>query len=104
MIDRSAQLAQDVASGLSRRGFLGRLNRAAGGVAAAMAGLLTARPVEAGAGKKGKGPKPRLCCRYYGGWGEMFAQCTHPKTCPDYSADGWTLVDAYEVDDCEGCY
>jgi hypothetical protein len=42
MIDRTSQLAQSAAEGLSRRGFLGRLGRGAGIAAAALGGLLLA--------------------------------------------------------------
>jgi hypothetical protein len=39
MVDRTTQLAQSVAEGLSRRGFLGRLGRGAGTAAACLAGM-----------------------------------------------------------------
>ena len=55
MVDKSIQLVESVAQGLSRRGFLGRLARGAGITAAALGGVLAA----AGS-THAKGPK-RQC-------------------------------------------
>ena len=50
MVEKTTQLAQTFAEGLSRRGFFGRLGRGAGIAAACLAGMLVL-PSDAQAGK-----------------------------------------------------
>ncbi len=57
MFEKVSQAAERVATGLSRRGFLGRLGRGALGVAAALGGVL-ALPGQA------RAAGGRCCCGY----------------------------------------
>ena len=70
MVDRTEQLAQRVAEGLSRRGFFGRFGRGAAIAALALAGILLL-PGEAQAGRRcsnsGQCPNGQMCI-----WGRCF--------------------------------
>ena len=65
MTSQVTRMAEAVAGATSRRGFLGRLTRLAGGAAAAAAGLLATTTAHA---KPGGGPQPgknvTYCCLY----------------------------------------
>ena len=60
MFERVSQAAEALATGMSRRGFLGSFGRWAGATAVAVAGVLTTAGI-ARAGSK------YTCCRYYQG-------------------------------------
>jgi hypothetical protein len=67
MFEKTSQLAEKVATSVSRRGFLGSLSRLAGTVAVGVAGMLTVASAA-------RGEWVGVCC-YYGGC------CSNPKTC-----------------------
>jgi hypothetical protein len=70
MVDKTTQLAQTVAEGLSRRGFFARFGRGAAIAALALAGILLL-PGEAQAGRRcsnsGQCPNGQMCI-----WGRCF--------------------------------
>jgi hypothetical protein len=106
MSDKARRMAEAVASVTTRRRFLGRLTRLAGGAAAVVAGVLATRSAHAGRG--GNGPaKANLCCVYWygrdlGGWDVYWPRCTQRKSCLE-TWHGAPLVEAYEIENCEDC-
>lgn len=76
MLEKLNQLAEQAATNVSRRGFLGRIGRGAGAAAAAAAGLV----ILAGDARAGRKPRRVVCCYYYGG---ASPQCEYNR-CPKF--------------------
>lgn len=97
MTRKATQLAERVAAATSRRGFLKRISRFAGGLAAGMAGLLAARSARAG-----KPVKMKWCCGYLGHEGFVY-RCVGGPKCPSQWG-GKILYQQFQVWDCADCY
>lgn len=103
MLKKLNQLAEQAATNVSRRQFLGRIGRGAGVAAAACAGLLIqASPARAGRG----GTKTVPCCRYEGG----YMTCGGHGTCPKFlqlmkgrNRSLALLVSGTQVPSCDYC-
>jgi hypothetical protein len=105
MFDRVGDLAEKVATRVSRRHFLGSFGRWAGATALAMAGMLTT------AGTARAGAKYK-CCTYYNSFGipndrcgfacvPLGASCPPaPSSCPP---NGPISVSSREVNSCGNC-
>ncbi len=104
MFETTSRIAEKLATGVSRRGFLGSVSRWAGATALTMAGVLTTAGSARAASK--------TCCQYGRSFGIAFQVCgvicvpagspcrtTPPKGCSssDY------LLDSYPVPKCGDC-
>ena len=90
---------QTISAATSRRRFLGQLPRLAGGVAAAMAGLLAGTTLIAAPARR------VLCCHYVTPELIDYHVCRHNK-CPERMGGrrhGDWLLGYYEVSDCSEC-
>jgi hypothetical protein len=92
MFDRVGTLAEQVATNVSRRAFLGRLGQGALGLAALLAGTL-GLPGQSRAG----GP---LCCLCFGYGGSSCVKTTAGKGCRPNCYPG--LVDCKQYSICPG--
>jgi hypothetical protein len=98
MFDRVSQVAQALATGMSRRGFVGSIGRWAGATALAMAGVLIAP----GTARAGSG---RTCCKYSGYQvGCCGAACVKiGEACPPSPGPNCFLSSSYTVGTCREC-
>jgi hypothetical protein len=95
MFDKIGQLAEKAATGInvSRRGFLGRLSKAALGAA----GML------AFGASIGAARNQVTCCYYYTPYG-VGTLCIYSGHCPRSYNDGyWRLLDKKKATDCSYC-
>jgi hypothetical protein len=102
MFDRVSQAAEKLATGVSRRGFLGSVGRWAGATAAALAGVLTT----AGAARAGGGA---ICCQYqFFPVGRCVACLPAGSTCPAVGSTGFCLngsfFHSFIVAKCSHCF
>lgn len=97
MSHKAKRMAEAVVSAMSRRRFLGRLARLAGGAAAGVGGLLVGTTLH------GSPSKRILCCGYISAEGISYSVCRHNK-CPESMGPrkDW-LLGYYEVSDCSEC-
>ena len=105
MFDHIGRVAEKVATGVSRRGFLGSLSGWAAAAAMGVAGVLTgARTAQAGNGTKG------TCCTYLSAafriWVPKGTNC--PPTCGGFVLSGATNAkctsgECFDVISCNGC-
>jgi hypothetical protein len=98
MFNRVDDLAEKVATHVSRRAFLGRLGQGCLGLAVAMAGVLTtAATARAGTGKS--------CCSYC--WpinpGDSYKVCLQ-GSCPATGPKGGILCSSVAVTGCAQCH
>ena len=94
MLQKVSQVAEQLATCVSRRAFLRRIGRAAITVATATAALLWA-PAQAQAAQRFK------CCVYLLPDGNTFNHCVRGN-CPK-EAGGYPLVDRFFVSNCLDC-
>ena len=93
MTRKANQLAETMARATSRRGFLGRIARLAGGAALALAGL-AAGTADAATGEKLKGPyKDETVCIYWCPNGRFISK--RSRAACKTSWKGCLLIDAY---------
>ena len=113
MTRQVTRLAGALAGATSRRGFLGRLARMAGGVAAGAAVVLAAASAHAKPGGPNTGKPTTYCCFYSYGYGEdSFVVCKKGKgtenPCPPFIEPkrgdrvAW-LGGSWEVSHCREC-
>jgi hypothetical protein len=99
MFERVSQVAEALATGMSRRGFLGSFGRWAGATALAMAGVLTTAGTARAGGKY-------TCCKYYGyldGYFYCGSACVANGTpCPPPSG-GCSSTTIITVENCNKC-
>jgi hypothetical protein len=98
MFEKTSQLAEKVATSVSRRHFFGSLGKWAGATAIAMAGVLTA------AGRAHGGTE-FSCCHYTCSNGCGATTCVSGP-CPSFiglPSGGCTLVGSSLVNDCKKC-
>lgn len=94
---QAERMANAVAGATSRRGFLGKFVKLAGGAAAGMAGVLAASSV------RGAPPeKTKLCCEYVTRQLISRFKCVGGHKCPDHWR-GAVLWSVGEVPDCTYC-
>jgi hypothetical protein len=101
MFDKVSQAAEKLATGVSRRGFLGSVGRWAGATALGLAGVLTT----AGAARA---DKPLRTCCFYLIPGTKFGcgsrACVKPgEPCPP-GFIGCSLAGSFTVTDCTTCW
>lgn len=97
MTRQSERLATAVTVTTTRRGFLGKFLKLAGGTAAGLAGVLAASSVRAA-----RPQSTKLCCEYIKSNLNSVFKCVGGDTCPDHWR-GAVLWAAYEVPDCKSC-
>ena len=97
MFDRLSQVAEALATGVSRRGFVGSIGRWAGATALAMAGVLTAaNQARAGAGK--------TCCIWASLSGCLCTACVPlGSPCPPSPCGTLISPSTRTVHDCGAC-
>jgi hypothetical protein len=94
MFEKTSQLAEQVATNVSRRHFFGALGRWAGATALAMAGVLTtARTARA---------NTYACCLYSCAGGKGYLKCAPGAIC-DPPKIGCFLSESKLVSDCRDC-
>jgi hypothetical protein len=98
MTRKANRLVEKMVKSTSRRGFLDRIARLAGGVAFVLAGLAVGNANAAKGGNKN-------CCVYWCGWGEQMdyfiTKCTGGPCKQSYR--GCMLVESYQVADASQC-
>jgi len=97
MSDHATKAVDVVARATSRRGFLRKVARLAGGAAAGMAGVLAAGSVR-GAPRQ----DTKLCCEYIKNNSNSVFKCVGGNKCPDHWR-GAVLWSVAEVPDCSYC-
>jgi hypothetical protein len=100
MFEKTNQLAEMIATHLSRRHFLGSLGRWAGATALAMAGVLTVT------GRARAGTQ-FTCCIYHCSNCSSLASCISSGACQSFigfpNGVGCTLAESSLVNDCKKC-
>jgi hypothetical protein len=98
MFEHVSQVAEALATGMSRRGFFGSVGRWAGAAALAVAGVLIG-PGTARAGSE------RTCCKYYGYQvGCCGTDCVKiGESCPPSLGPNCFLSSSYTVGNCRQC-
>jgi hypothetical protein len=98
MLEHVCQAAEALATGMSRRRFLGSFGRWVGATALAMAGVL----ISPGTARAGSG---RTCCKYYGYQvGCCGTACVKiGESCPPSRGPNCFLSSSYTVSNCPEC-
>ena len=97
MFEKTSRFAEELATRMSRRGFVGSLGRWAGATALGLAGIMTLAPqARAGEGKK--------CCFYSVYYGtRVETKCVNgPDGCPAVY-QGLPFASSREVASCSAC-
>ncbi len=98
MLEKVTRLAEELATGVSRRSFLASFSRWAGATAMAVAGVLTTpRAAHAGSGV--------LCCEYQMAPGLIpYIACIKTGPCPATGPKGGTYITQFSASGCGQCF
>jgi hypothetical protein len=94
MFEKTSKLAEKLATGVSRRGFLGTLGQWAGATALGLAGVLTTASCAQA--------NTYACCAYLCAGGKSYIRCLPGATC-DPPKIGCALFESKLVSDCKAC-